>query len=447
MEAAEELFQRANALFVDEDYAGALQAYSQAIDQSPQPRADHFAARAAAHLYMRNQMEALDDCSRAIQLDPTHDKAHLRKGIALFELGEYEMAHKVFVRGKRINQKSPGWCDWIKRCEEAIQNEQGTSHPRQRKPEAAPTPSAPRPGSKVVSEADKKKAEQEKVLGNTAFGKKEFKKAVLHYSTAITLDPDNHVYYSNRSMVNARLGAHSRALEDALATVALSPSWPKGYYRQGTALMALDRHAEAVDALQKSLDLAHEEKEKEEINRALQQAIELARLQSHPAYAELKQASKLSDRAISETLKTNIAKLRTEEFAKAITSLTVNLGTRWRCMRVVVVDDEGVLLRIQTPNSFLPSDKSIIAKLQSGDAKLAQLFVHVDKSTTPTAHRQEYVFEEWRPTQPQRNSALPSLSNLTSKPLTVLQKKVLELTAAEANAMHLLNTFIPGLLQ
>lgn len=89
---------------------------------------------------------------------------------------------------------------------------------------------------------------------------------------------------SNRSMVNARLGAHSRALEDALATVALSPSWPKGahphppppsktspllllltrartlwpappranhlsagYYRQGTALMALDRHAEAVD--------------------------------------------------------------------------------------------------------------------------------------------------------------------------------------------------------
>ncbi len=24
--------------------------------------------------------EALDDCSRAIQLDPTHEKAHLRKG-------------------------------------------------------------------------------------------------------------------------------------------------------------------------------------------------------------------------------------------------------------------------------------------------------------------------------------------------------------------------------
>lgn len=38
-------------------------------------------------------------------------------------------------------------------------------------------------------------AEQEKALGNTAFGKKEFKKAVLHYSMAITLDPDNHVYY------------------------------------------------------------------------------------------------------------------------------------------------------------------------------------------------------------------------------------------------------------
>ena len=90
--------------------------------------------------------EALDDCSRAIQLGPTHEKAHLRKGyhlsrkprvcdcracvrvcvarslvcfgerltavwrvvcgsIALFELGEYEMAHKVFVGGKRINQK------------------------------------------------------------------------------------------------------------------------------------------------------------------------------------------------------------------------------------------------------------------------------------------------------------------------------------------------------
>jgi hypothetical protein len=126
----------------------------------------------------------------------------------------------------------------------------------------------------------------------------------------------------------------------------------------------------------------------------------------------------------------------------------------------------------------VPSDKSIIAKLQSGDAKLAQLFVHVDKSTTPTAHRQvlyslaralggatgvgltggdgwtvqEYVFEEWRPTQPQRNSALPSLSNLTSKPLTVLQKKVLPYpphlsdrsSSSSSHALSALSPLPPG---
>lgn len=210
----------------------------------------------------------MDDCSRAIQLDPTHEKAHLRKGylpsreprvcdcracacvslvcfgerltvvwrlrgsIALFELGEYEMAHKVFAGGQRINQKRcrlpfflglarchhrhgrtnhpfsyiflynyfcvaaragrTGSRDakWPSRVHDRSvpirarrdgadgpfshyfldcycrgrrgrcccpADEQGTAQPRQRKPETAPAPSAPRPGSKVVSEADKKK--------------------------------------------------------------------------------------------------------------------------------------------------------------------------------------------------------------------------------------------------------------------------------------------------
>ncbi len=51
----------------------------QALDQSPSS-APVYEARANAHLKLENYIEAVEDASKAIELDPSGWKAHLRKG-------------------------------------------------------------------------------------------------------------------------------------------------------------------------------------------------------------------------------------------------------------------------------------------------------------------------------------------------------------------------------
>ena len=82
-----------------------------------------------------------------------------------------------------------------------------------------------------------------------------FDEALQHYSDGIEVDPDNHVLYSNRSAVYARLGRYAEALSDAERTVGLKAGWPKGYSRLGYALLQLGRYEEAKDKYQEGLKL------------------------------------------------------------------------------------------------------------------------------------------------------------------------------------------------
>lgn len=82
-----------------------------------------------------------------------------------------------------------------------------------------------------------------------------FDEALQHYSDGIEVDPDNHVLYSNRSAVYARLGRYAEALSDAERTVRLKADWPKGYSRLGYALFQLGRYEEAKDKYQEGLKL------------------------------------------------------------------------------------------------------------------------------------------------------------------------------------------------
>ncbi|CAN0020001.1 unnamed protein product, partial [Laminaria digitata] len=74
--------------------------------------------------------------------------------------------------------------------------------------------------------------------------------AVEGYTRAIDLDPDNKVYYSNRSAAYLKLGdAKSKALKDAERCMELAPEWSKSFSRLGAAQHALRRFDAAVQTL------------------------------------------------------------------------------------------------------------------------------------------------------------------------------------------------------
>lgn len=94
-----------------------------------------------------------------------------------------------------------------------------------------------------------------KEKGNAALSSGKYDEAVKYYTEAIALDPTNHVLYSNRSAAYAKDENYAAALTDADQTIALNPSWSKGYSRKGSALAYLGRHDEAVAAYEKGLEL------------------------------------------------------------------------------------------------------------------------------------------------------------------------------------------------
>ncbi|XP_026314209.1 tetratricopeptide repeat protein 28 isoform X2 [Hyposmocoma kahamanoa] len=88
---------------------------------------------------------------------------------------------------------------------------------------------------------------------NAACQAGDFATAVALYTDALTLDPANHILYSNRSAARLKQGQFAAALQDATRARELCPNWPKAYYRQGVALQCLGRHGEALAAFSSGL--------------------------------------------------------------------------------------------------------------------------------------------------------------------------------------------------
>jgi DnaJ homolog subfamily C member 8 len=89
-----------------------------------------------------------------------------------------------------------------------------------------------------------------KQSGDQAFRMKAYKTAISEYSSAIALDPDFVVLYSNRSAAYLANSEISKALKDAQQCVALDAGFVKGHSRLAAALLALRRYPQALESYQ-----------------------------------------------------------------------------------------------------------------------------------------------------------------------------------------------------
>ncbi|PCH33321.1 TPR-like protein [Wolfiporia cocos MD-104 SS10] len=85
------------------------------------------------------------------------------------------------------------------------------------------------------SAADKEYAEKAKASGNSYMSSKQYDSAIEAYTRAITLDPTNPVYYSNRAAAYSSKNAHNEAVLDAEKAIEVDSSFVKAYHRLGTA--------------------------------------------------------------------------------------------------------------------------------------------------------------------------------------------------------------------
>lgn len=75
------------------------------------------------------------------------------------------------------------------------------------------------------------------------------------FTEAISINPNDHVFYSNRSGAYASLKKFDEALQDANKCVELNPKWAKGYQRKGFAEFYQGNYSSAVDTYKKGLEI------------------------------------------------------------------------------------------------------------------------------------------------------------------------------------------------
>lgn len=97
-----------------------------------------------------------------------------------------------------------------------------------------------------LSEQDRKDyAAKLKAAGNTAYGAKDYPKAIELYGKAIICKPDP-IFYSNRAACYNALGEWEKVVEDTTAAVALDNEYVKALNRRANAYEHLEKFSEAL---------------------------------------------------------------------------------------------------------------------------------------------------------------------------------------------------------
>lgn len=100
-EAADKHKMEGNRLMTSQQYSGAIDAYTKAIECDPS-NAVYYSNRAAAHSSAGDHTSATVDSEKAIEVDPSFSKAYHRLGHAHFCMGDYTKAAAAFKRGLDI---------------------------------------------------------------------------------------------------------------------------------------------------------------------------------------------------------------------------------------------------------------------------------------------------------------------------------------------------------
>jgi len=96
------------------------------------------------------------------------------------------------------------------------------------------------------AEETNKKADELKSQANELFKAEKYMQAIDFYTAAIETNPNNAVFYANRSITYLRTECFGYALTDASKAIEVDNKYLKGYYRRAAAYMALGKYKLAL---------------------------------------------------------------------------------------------------------------------------------------------------------------------------------------------------------
>jgi len=118
-EEAEHLKTEGNDLMRTEQYEGAIEKYTKAIELDSSNQV-FYCNRAAAHSKLSNHYAAVEDCQRAIDMDPKYGKAYGRMGLAYSSIEKHKEAVECFKKAIEIEPENESYQSNLKLAEEKL---------------------------------------------------------------------------------------------------------------------------------------------------------------------------------------------------------------------------------------------------------------------------------------------------------------------------------------
>jgi suppressor of G2 allele of SKP1 len=120
------LTERAQKAYAASDYDSALMLFNQALKADPD-NATLYTGRAATYVKLEQHIEASEDAGKAIALDSKQTEAYLQRGIALFELEEFESAKEALQAGLALQPDNATFKTWIRKCNAELEDEEAAA--------------------------------------------------------------------------------------------------------------------------------------------------------------------------------------------------------------------------------------------------------------------------------------------------------------------------------
>ncbi|XP_053322024.1 sperm-associated antigen 1 [Spea bombifrons] len=273
-----------NRLFKNGQFGEAAIKYSEAIENLRNAGAENaeelgvlFSNRAACHLKDGNCRDCIEDCNRALELQPFSVKPLLRRAMASESLERYREAYVDYKIVLQIDSGMQMANDSINRITRTLIDQDGSGW-REKLP---PIPSVPvsvllqrHEGNAAASggthsvnpikdnETENitgKSAEERflslKLEGNDYVKKNQYREAERKYTECLTLNSEECTIYTNRALCYLKLRQYEEARRDCERALQRDNSNIKALYRRAQAHKGLENYQQCANDLQKVISL------------------------------------------------------------------------------------------------------------------------------------------------------------------------------------------------
>jgi tetratricopeptide (TPR) repeat protein len=222
-------------------YAEAIENFTEAIKLKNDfaPAYNH---RCLVYLKLKDYQNAIADCNQALNLTPNNVEAHLHRGLAYYRQGNYQAAIADYdgAIALKPNDFKAYYNRGVARAMLGDRLQAISDY------ELALT--------NIPQTSGVLKADIYNDRGIARFELLDLKAAMLDFSKAIAINPNDYRAYYNRGCACTRSGDRSCAVRDFTESLKLNPTNAQAYLNRGIAYHQLGREPAAIADLRKALE-------------------------------------------------------------------------------------------------------------------------------------------------------------------------------------------------